>query len=46
MQSAAVAELLSPACAQDARRFKRLLKVFCGGKKKGQHADQPARAAT
>ncbi|KAL4857956.1 hypothetical protein ACK3TF_001925 [Chlorella vulgaris] len=42
-QRAAVEELLSSQCAQDPRRFKRLLKVMCGGKKKGRHVDQPAR---
>lgn len=42
-QLAAVEELLSSQCAQDPRRFKRLLKVMCGGKKKGRHVDQPAR---
>ncbi|PRW55895.1 Nuclear transport regulator (ISS) [Chlorella sorokiniana] len=44
-QEAAVADLLSPQCAQDARRFKRLLKVMTGGKKKGQRVDQPARGS-
>ncbi|KAL4442927.1 hypothetical protein ABPG77_008418 [Micractinium sp. CCAP 211/92] len=42
-QAAAVEDLLSPLCSQDARRFKRLLKVFCGGKKKGQLGEPPAR---
>ena len=39
---AAVADLLSPLCAADDRRFKRLLKVLCGGKKKGENGQQPA----
>ena len=42
-QAAAVADLLGPACAADSRRFKRLLKVLCGGKKKGAQLDQPPR---
>lgn len=42
-QAAAVDDLLSPLCRQDARRFKRLLKVFCGGKKKGRQGEAPAR---
>ncbi len=42
-QAAAVEDLLSPLCSQDARRFKRLLKVFCGGKKKGLLGEPPAR---
>ena len=41
-QVAAVADLLSPLCAADDRRFKRLLKVLCGGKKKGENGQQPA----
>lgn len=76
-QQSAVAELLGPQCARDARRFKRvrqahhcsarppesprqlavmsthqppyhaqMLKVLCGGKKKGQHLDQPARVGS
>jgi hypothetical protein len=31
-----LAALLEPANAADERRFKRALKAFCGGKKKGQ----------
>lgn len=45
-QTAAVAQLLGPQCATDARRFKRLLKVFCGGKKKGSQVEQPARGGS
>ncbi|EKX47358.1 hypothetical protein GUITHDRAFT_106805 [Guillardia theta CCMP2712] len=30
-----VGELLSDVCLRDVRRFKRVLKAFCGGKKKG-----------
>ncbi|EFN58851.1 hypothetical protein CHLNCDRAFT_140709 [Chlorella variabilis] len=42
-QAAALRELLAEPCLHDARRFKRLLKVFCGGKKKGRVGDPPAR---
>ncbi|PSC72785.1 hypothetical protein C2E20_3887 [Micractinium conductrix] len=43
--AAAVVDLLSSQNVGDPRRFKRLLKVFCGGKKKGTHVEQPARGA-
>jgi hypothetical protein len=38
-----VGELLSAQNVDDMRRFKRLLKSFCGRKKKGTHVEQPAR---
>ncbi|GAB4820767.1 hypothetical protein N2152v2_007813 [Parachlorella kessleri] len=39
--AAALGELLG--CGDDSKRFKRQLKVLCGGKKKGRHMDVPAR---
>jgi hypothetical protein len=35
LQVTFVAELTDPACLADTARFKRILKNFCGGKKKG-----------
>lgn len=41
---AMLVDLLSQQSAGDSRRFKRLLKVLCGGKKKGRHELPPPRA--
>jgi hypothetical protein len=35
LQVTFIAELTDPACLNDTTRFKRILKNFCGGKKKG-----------
>lgn len=40
---AALGDLLSPQSLASGARFKKQLKVLCGGKKKGQHVALPAR---
>lgn len=43
-QQATLADLLAPQSLADGGRFKKLLKILCGGKKKGQHVAQPAKS--